>query len=40
VLNDNNFPGTGGRASDRPDENELILVRLDQPLDVANGIVA
>jgi len=40
VLNDNNFPGTGGRAPDRPDENELILVRLDQPLAVANGIVA
>jgi hypothetical protein len=40
VLNDNNFPGTGGRAPDRPDENEFILVRLDQPLDVAHGIVA
>jgi hypothetical protein len=39
VLNDNNFPGTGGRAPDRPDENELILVRLDRPLDVARGVV-
>ena len=39
VLNDNNFPGAGGRAPDRPDENELILVRLDRPLDVARGVV-
>jgi hypothetical protein len=38
VLNDNNFPGAGGRAADRPDENELILVRLDQPLPIARGV--
>jgi hypothetical protein len=40
VLNDNNFPGAGGRAADRPDENEFILIRLDIPLDVARGIIA
>ena len=40
ILNDNNFPGVGGRAADRPDENELILVRLDRALDVAHGILA
>jgi hypothetical protein len=34
ILNDNNFPGAGGRASDQPDQNELILVRLDRALDV------
>jgi hypothetical protein len=34
ILNDNNFPGAGGRAPDRPDENELILIRLDGALDV------
>jgi hypothetical protein len=40
VLNDNNFPGAGGRAPDRPDENELILIRLDRPLEVAPGVIA
>jgi hypothetical protein len=40
VLNDNNFPGAGGRAPDRPDENELILIRLDRPLEVGPGIIA
>jgi hypothetical protein len=39
VLNDNNFPGAGGRAADRPDENELILVRLDRELDVDRGVL-
>jgi hypothetical protein len=39
VLNDNNFPGTGGRGP-QPDENELIQIRLDQPLDVARGLIA
>ena len=34
VLNDNNFPGTGGRSATAPDENELILIRLDRSLDV------
>jgi len=35
-----NDHGAGGRAPDRPDENELILVRLDRPLEVAPGIIA
>jgi hypothetical protein len=39
VLNDNNFPGTGGRGP-QPDENELIQIRLDQPLNVARGLIA
>ena len=38
VLNDNNFPGTGGRAADKPDENELILVRLDRKLEVSRSL--
>lgn len=32
VMNDNNFPGTGGRSATRPDNNEYIEVSLDQPL--------
>jgi hypothetical protein len=32
VMNDNNFPGTGGRSTTQPDENEYIEVGLDQPL--------
>ena len=39
VLNDNNFPASGGRSTTAPDENELILIRLDEPLDVARGIL-
>jgi hypothetical protein len=35
VLNDNNFPGGGGRSATAPDENELILVRLDRELDLS-----
>lgn len=34
VLNDNNFPATGGRSTTAPDENELVLVRLDRTLDL------
>jgi hypothetical protein len=33
VLNDNNFPGTGGRGAGVADPNELILVRLDRDLE-------
>jgi hypothetical protein len=40
ILNDNNFPGTGGRAADKADENEFILIRLDRPLGVARGVLA
>lgn len=32
VMNDNNFPGTGGRSATQPDENEYIEISLDQPL--------
>ncbi|HKE77217.1 MAG TPA: esterase-like activity of phytase family protein [Acidimicrobiales bacterium] len=39
LLNDNNFPGAGGRAPDRADEDEFIVVRLDRPLDVAKGVL-
>jgi hypothetical protein len=38
VLNDNNFPAAGGRAADVPDQNELLLIRLDRPLDVARQL--
>jgi hypothetical protein len=34
VMNDNNFPNTGGRSTTVPDPNEFIEVRVDQPLDV------
>lgn len=40
VLNDNNFPAAGGRATDVPDQNELILIRLDRPLDVDRRILS
>ena len=39
VLNDNNFPAAGGRAADVPDQNELIVLRLDRPLDVDHRIL-
>jgi hypothetical protein len=34
VMNDNNFPNTGGRSAVLPDPNEYIEVALDQPLGV------
>ena len=34
VANDNNYPGTGGRSSTEPDQNEILLLDLDQPLNV------
>lgn len=34
VLNDNNFPATGGRGADVADVNELITIDLARPLDV------
>lgn len=37
VANDNNFPFSSGRTPGLPDDNEIILVRLDQPLDVVCG---
>jgi hypothetical protein len=39
VLNDNNFPGTGGRSTTGPDENELILIRLDRDLEVSRQLL-
>jgi len=35
VLNDNNFPFSAGRTPGSPDDNEMILVRLDSPLGAA-----
>ena len=29
VLNDNNYPYTNGRNADHPDDNEMIVVRID-----------
>lgn len=34
VMNDNNFPATGGRGADVPDVNEYLRIRLDVPLKV------
>ena len=34
VANDNNYPGTGGRSLTEPDQNEILLLKLDKPLDV------
>jgi hypothetical protein len=34
VMNDNNFPGTGGRSATQPDENEYLEISLDQPLEI------
>jgi hypothetical protein len=38
VLNDNNFPGAGGRGVGVPDPNEYILVRLDRDLEPSRRI--
>jgi hypothetical protein len=35
VINDNNFPGNGGRTTVGPDSTEFILLHLDQALPVA-----
>lgn len=35
VVNDNNLPFSAGRTAGVPDDNEMILVRLDSPLGVA-----
>lgn len=34
VMNDNNFPATGGRSSTVPDQNEYVEITLAQPLTV------
>jgi glycerophosphoryl diester phosphodiesterase len=38
VANDNNYPGTGGRGKDVKDNNELIWLKLPDPLKLAEGI--
>ena len=40
VMNDNNFPNTGGRSTTAPDPNEYIEVTVDQPLDVDPRVLA
>jgi hypothetical protein len=40
VLNDNNFPGAGGRGAGVPDPNEFILVRLDRDLDPSRRVLS
>ncbi|MEF7615043.1 esterase-like activity of phytase family protein [Aquincola sp. MAHUQ-54] len=35
VINDNNYPGNGGRNLAGPDATEFIQIRLDTPLDVS-----
>ena len=32
VLNDNNYPFSSGRTVGEPDDNEMIVIRLDRPL--------
>jgi len=34
VANDNNYPATGGRSDTESDHNEIILLKLDQPLNL------
>ncbi len=40
VMNDNNFPGTGGRSETQPDENEFLAIRLQKPLRVDARLLA
>ena len=37
VMNDNNYPATGGRGRDVRDATEMILIRIAKPLDRARG---
>jgi len=37
VINDNNYPGTGGRTTTAPDINEFLLIGLDDKLDVGGS---
>jgi hypothetical protein len=34
VANDNNFPFSSGRTSGLPDDDEIVLIKLDAPLHV------
>ena len=38
VLNDNNYPGTGGRGADVKDPNEMLVLKLDKPLTLGAGV--
>ncbi|HEX8394628.1 MAG TPA: esterase-like activity of phytase family protein [Longimicrobium sp.] len=38
VMNDNNYPATGGRGRDVKDATEMILIRLPRPLALARGV--
>ena len=40
VLNDNNYPGTGGRGVGVEDDDEYLEIRLPQPLDVDRRLLA
>lgn len=39
VMNDNNFPATGGRSATEPDQNEYLEIRLPRRLDVATSLL-
>ena len=39
VMNDNNFPATGGRSVTEPDVNEYLEVRLPKALDVSRSLL-
>jgi glycerophosphoryl diester phosphodiesterase len=34
IVNDNNYPGTGGRGKDIKDPTEFIRIRTGKPIDV------
>lgn len=38
VANDNNYPGTGGRGEEVKDNNEFIWLKLETPLELAEGV--
>ncbi|SMB89557.1 esterase-like activity of phytase family protein [Deinococcus hopiensis] len=38
VANDNNYPGTGGRGADVKDHTEFLWLKLDAPLNLAEGV--
>jgi glycerophosphoryl diester phosphodiesterase len=38
VVNDNNFPATGGRGAAVPDRTEFLWLKLDAPLTLAPGV--
>jgi glycerophosphoryl diester phosphodiesterase len=38
VVNDNNFPATGGRGATMKDRTEFLWLKLDAPLTLAPGV--